>query len=311
MRNKNSFALIVLFALASIVFAQTTESIRGIVTDSDDQPLPGAILKISSDVLIVGTKTTYTNEYGIFRLPSLPIGTYLIQVTMEGYEPVQIVKADTSLQATTFVPVQMRFPSKAESITVVGEPPIMDISDSGSSTTYKNELLQEVPTRCNMTDLMQIASAISPGIGDYQIDPMVAFGSNVQSYSFNIDGLHITGPESGVVQWSVNPDLIEEIQVLGNGAPAEYGNRLNGVFNVVTKKGGNQFHGGASFFYQSDALTGTNVELDPTGLPCDDFNFAVDSNFKIARLTSVITIILNVNRNILRCDLFELQCFSG
>ncbi|HEY7160236.1 MAG TPA: TonB-dependent receptor, partial [Acidobacteriota bacterium] len=241
---------------------------RGVVTDTDDQPLPGATVTISSDTLLGQKKITYTNETGLFRFPSLSIGTYSIEVSMDGYEPVQVEKADVGLYSTTTVPIQMKFATKTESITVIGETPLVDVSDSGFSTSYKNELLQEVPTQRNMTDLMQVAPGISPGIGDSQIDRMVAFGSNVQSNSWNIDGVDTSDPQSGFLQWSVNPDLIQEIQVIGVGAPAEYGNHLGGVFNVVTKKGGSQFHGGASLYYQNDSLTGTNVELDPANLPC-------------------------------------------
>ena len=96
----------------------------------------------------------------------------------------------------------MKFVTKAEAITVIGETPIVDVSDAGFSTSYRNELLQEVPTQRNMTDLMQVAPGISPGIGDSFIDRAVAFGSNVQSNSWNVDGVDTSGPESGIVQWS-------------------------------------------------------------------------------------------------------------
>lgn len=274
--------LIFVIALASFAWAQTTGSMRGMVTDIDDKPLAGATVAISSAALMGQTRTAYTNEIGVFRFPALPIGAYSVEVTMQGFETLKVARVDVSLQATAVVPVQMKFAIKAEAITVVGETPIVDVSNAGFSTSFANELLQEVPTQRNMTDLMQLAPGISPGIGDSQIDRMVAFGSNVQSNSWNVDGVDISSPGSGFVQWSVNPDLIQEIQVLGVGAPAEYGNHLGAVFNVVTKKGGNQFHGGASYYYQSDSLTGTNVELpvdQKCGADCATFNRIKYDNF--------------------------------
>jgi hypothetical protein len=283
MVRKNFFALIFLFVLSSLAFAQTSGSIRGVVTDTDNKPIPGAMITINSTALIGQTRVAYTNELGVFRFPSLSPGTYFVEATMESFETVKVPNIEVSLQFTAVVPIQMKFKMKSESITVVGETPLVDVTDSGFSTSYKNELLQEVPTQRNMTDLMQLAPGISPAIGDSYIDRAVAFGSNVQSNFWNIDGLDISSPQSGSLQWSINPDLIQEIQVIGVGAPAEYGNHLGAVVNVVTKKGGNQYHGGASYYYQDDALTGTNVEIDPNtlwcGTGCNTFHRVKYNNF--------------------------------
>ncbi len=93
----------------------------------------------------------------------------------------------------------------------------------------------------------------------------MAFGSNRQSNSWNIDGVNLRDPRPAPAWWDVNPDNIEEVEVLGVGAPAEYGNHLGAVLNVVTKKGGNSFHGGGSLFWQTASLTGTNVMVDDFG----------------------------------------------
>ena len=274
MAAKKFFAplLILVLALVSVAWAQTTGSMRGVVTDTDDKSLPGAKVTISSTTLIGQTRTADTNELGVFRFPALPIGAYSVEVTMQGFESLKIARVDVSLQATAVVPVQMKFAIKAEVINVVGERPIVDTTHAGLSTSFKNELLQEVPTQRSVTDLMQLAPGISASVGDSSNDRTVAFGSNVQSNSWIMDGVDASDPESGsragFLFSSLNPDLIQEIQVIGVGAPAEYGNHLGAVFNVVTKKGGNQFHGGANYYFQSDSLTGMNVELDPANLPC-------------------------------------------
>ncbi len=77
-----------------------------------------------------------------------------------------------------------------------------------------------------------------------------------------MDGINVTAPETGSAWLDVNVDNIEEIQVYGTGAPAEYGSHTGAVLNVVTKKGGNEFSGGASYYGQWDALTDNNVLAD-------------------------------------------------
>jgi hypothetical protein len=99
----------------------------------------------------------------------------------------------------------------------------------------------------------------------------VAYGSNRQSSSWNIDGIDVTAPETGAAWMTVNPDNIEEIQVMGVGAPAEYGNHTGAVMNVVTKKGSNTVSGGANYYFQPPGLTATNVIRDGTGFVRDVF----------------------------------------
>ena len=103
--------------------------------DTDNEPLPGATVTISSRALIGPTRTTYTNESGVFRFPSLPIGSYAVDVTMEGFEIVKVAKVDVSLQSTAVVPIQMKFATSAEAMTIVNEIPIV----AGSSDATKRD----------------------------------------------------------------------------------------------------------------------------------------------------------------------------
>ena len=224
--------------------------------------LPGATVTISSDALLGGTRTTVTNESGVFRFAALSVGTYSAEVSMDGFETVRVENIDVRLNATANVPVGLQLGGVAETITVVGEAPVVDVAASDVSTSFKKEMLEELPTQRNMYDLMQVSPGMTVDVGDSQSSRVVAFGSNRQSNSWNIDGADVSGPETGSAWWDVNVDNIEEIQVMGVGAPAEYGNHTGAVLNVVTKKGGNAFHGGANLYWQHDKLTGANVTLE-------------------------------------------------
>lgn len=239
----------------------TTGSIRGVVSDPEGKPVPGAQVTITSEALIGQTRTAYSNELGVFRFPSVPIGTYSVDVTMEGFDPVRIDNVDVRLDATANVPVSIKLSTVAEALTVVGETPVLDVTQASVATSFKGEMLEELPTQRNMYDLMQVSPGMTVDVGDGQSDRVVAFGSNRQSNSWNVDGVDVSAPETGSAWWTVNPDLIDEVQVLGVGAPAEYGNHTGAVLNVVTKKGGNSLHGSTNYFFQTDGLTAANVKL--------------------------------------------------
>ncbi len=91
---------------------------------------------------------------------------------------------------------------------------------------------------------------------------MVAGGSNVQSNNWFIDGIETTAPETGTAWIYVNPDAVQEVQVMHIGAPAEYGNMLGAAFNVVTKSGSNQFKGGVNAYWFDDSLVDSDINFD-------------------------------------------------
>ena len=91
---------------------------------------------------------------------------------------------------------------------------------------------------------------------------MVAGGSNVQSNNWFIDGIETTAPETGTAWIDVNPDTIQEVQVMHIGAPAEYGNMLGAAMNVVTKSGSNEFKGGVNAYWFDDSLVDSKIDYD-------------------------------------------------
>jgi hypothetical protein len=170
-----------------------------------------------------------------------------------------------TLNATLTVDLALKLSTIAETVTVTGESPIVDVTNSGLATGFKEEMLDELPTQRNMADLIQVLPGMSVDVGDGNTARTIAYGSARQSSSWNVDGVDVTAPETGAAWFTVNPDNLEEIQVMGVGAPAEFGNHTGAVMNVVTKKGGNTFSGGANYFFQTDSLTDTNVIMDGTG----------------------------------------------
>jgi hypothetical protein len=256
--------LLLVFSMSA--WAQTTGSIRGNVVDSEGKPLPGVTVVASSKVLLGQSRTTYTNEAGDFRFPSLPIGTYSIDLTMGGFEKVLVENVKVGLETTANVPVTMQLGRLEESVTLIGETPLIDVTETGIATNFSGVMLEEVPTQHSQFVLMQNTPGVSASTGDANGDRTVAFGSDMQSNAWLADGVDLSAPETGSVWFTVNPDLIEEVQVIA-GASAEYGNHMGAVFNVVTKKGGNEFHGGANYYLLADELTDSNFnynEVDPT-----------------------------------------------
>lgn len=260
--------LLLVVALAAPLEAQqTTGTLRGRIADPDGQPLPGVTVTVSGPALIGGSRDTVTGVSGGYNFASLPPGTYTIRAELSGFRTYVQEGLRVSLGTAITVDATLELSTVEETITVTGQAPVVDTTSSTLSSNFDAEFIEDLPTYRNFYDMIQQAPGMSSSYNPGGGDRTVAFGSNQQSNNWQVDGIEQTAPETGSSWADTNPDAIQEIQVLGVGAPAEYGNVTGAVFNVVTKRGGNEFHGTASAYYQGDGLTGTNVTLPGEAYP--------------------------------------------
>ncbi|MGH9335309.1 MAG: carboxypeptidase-like regulatory domain-containing protein, partial [Vicinamibacteria bacterium] len=159
--KKIAASLIVSLLAVGFAAAQTTGNIDGTVSDDTGAVLPGANVTISSEALLGGSRSTVTNDRGTFRFPSLAIGDYSVQAELPGFETVRVDNVAVGLGATATVPITLKVASVSETVTVVGESPIVDVRNAGTGTNFDNEILEEVPTRRQMADLMQLAPGMT------------------------------------------------------------------------------------------------------------------------------------------------------
>ena len=266
-----AYVVVSLLAASGIAIAQTTGNLRGLVKDETGAVLPGATVTISSPALIGGPSPTVTNGQGVYRFPSIAVGTYAVEASMSGFTTYRVEDVRVGLGATATVDATLRLADIAEAITVTGESPVLDITKSGYSSNWRSEMVEELPTNRNFWDFAQM----SPGIASYSPDGqgsrIQAFGSGGDSNSWNVDGISVNSKDGGSSWWWINPDMIEEVEVKSFGASAEYGNAMGATVNIVTKSGGNEFHGNINAFFQTKGLTGNNVTVDGFGFNRDSF----------------------------------------
>jgi hypothetical protein len=250
--------VLLLFSLSAS--AQTrTGRILGQVVAVDGTPLVGATVTATSEVVMGGSRTAVTGDTGAFRFAALPPGLYDVMVTMEGHQPQTMKGLSVSVGGTASANF-MLLPEFSDEMVVTGEAPLVDTTSSSLSASYGGEFIKDLPTTRNFYDIMTVSPDVSLAAEDS--DRVVAGGSNVQSNNWFIDGIETTAPETGTAWIYVNPDAIQEVQVMSIGAPAEYGNMLGAALNVVTKSGSNEFHGGANAYWFDDSLVDSNINFD-------------------------------------------------
>jgi hypothetical protein len=257
--------LVFFLAIGSSYAQRLTGKLMGTVTDDEGLPLPGVTMEISSLALMGGVHAQITSEKGSYRFLNLPPGTYKLVLSLAGFQKVERLNLKVNVGRTTTENIALKPTTIEVSVTVTAESPIIDVTQSGVSTTFDKDLLEKIPTgRLSFLDVVKQAPGIQQAGQDSYFN--VAFGSNMESNAYYLDGIDISNPDTGCFYLLLHTDAFEEIETSGIGSPAEYGQFTGAVVNVVTKSGGNKFSGSVSYYGQFDWLTADNNSkeaLDP------------------------------------------------
>jgi hypothetical protein len=263
-------AAVAAWALPGVVFAQElTGALIGSVKDAQGAAIPGATVRAASPSLIGGSAITTTNERGQWRLAALPVGDYILTVELSPFRPYHEPDIRVGAGTTIERSIVLTRTGMAESLVVRGSGSRIDARDPGVGTRVDRQELLLVPSRrFSMIDAIRSApgtSATSPSSG--AINSVSIFGSGTNENSFLIDGTNFTCPCSGEARSEPGVDFIQEVQIRGVGASAEFGNAQGAVINVLTRQGGDRFQFDAAYYAQTAALTGRTVRLPyPGGL---------------------------------------------
>jgi hypothetical protein len=252
---------VALFLIASAAYAQRlTGSIQGTVKDETGELLPGVTVEISSPALIGGVKSIVTSATGSFHFTALPPGSYKVRFSLAGFQTQEREKIVVSIGKTTTIDPVLNPAAVSELVTVVGQSPVIDVTKSGTSTTYDKQLLENIPkARFTYLDIMYWAPGISQNETSTE-EWHTSLGSAGWSDNYLVDGVDTSFDWNGTTWVWNNPDTYEEGEVVSIGAPAEYGDFQGAVVNVVTKSGGNTFYAGLNAYTIPSSLVGNNVQ---------------------------------------------------
>lgn len=258
-------------ALAMIGSAQAqtvrSGSVSGTITDESGAGMPGVTVTLTSPALQVPQLTQVSDGRGEYQLVGLSAGTYRVVFDLPGFA--QVVREDIRV-TTGFaarVDAQLRVASLAESITVSGRSPLVDVTNTRGGATVTREVLAAVPSNLTHQDLMLLAggasSPVAPLSGQTGI---VVTGSNNSNKTYgqsvrmnnSIEGIKAMPGES--------PDFVAteevDLKTFGNTADVDLPGAL---IQVVFKSGGNQFHGRYVARAQHKRFQSSNLDAELRG----------------------------------------------
>src|SRR5262245_29641576 len=136
-----AFVVFVCVGVAVPATAQITPGrLTGLVTDTQGAILPGATVSATSPALI-GVQTTVTQPDGKFLFPALPSGTYKLVFELSGFQKLTRENIQVTIGQTISIDAQLPIASLAESVTVTGASPVVDVTSTKVGTDLKGEAL--------------------------------------------------------------------------------------------------------------------------------------------------------------------------
>src|SRR6476661_3893360 len=135
--------VLALLALASIAHAQST--LTGVVRDASGAVMPGVTVEAASPVLIEKTRTVVTDATGGYRLTDLRPGTYTMTFSLEGFSSIKREGLELPSDFTMTVNIDLKVGALAETLTVTGSSPLVDVQSPTKSQVLNRESLDAIP----------------------------------------------------------------------------------------------------------------------------------------------------------------------
>ncbi|PKK82945.1 MAG: hypothetical protein CVT49_11170 [candidate division Zixibacteria bacterium HGW-Zixibacteria-1] len=265
-------AIAILLLLPVLLSAGTSGKIAGIVEDErTGEPIPGATIRITG--YDVATQTDLDGEYFIINLPA---GTYSVMVSIIGFQTIEKENVRVLMDLTTpvdFTLQQVEVPLK-RLVRVYAERPPIQKDLTASRTIMTADRLNYTPN--NLT-VQSVISNMAGTIVDHYNNLHVR-GGRAGTITYLYDGFSVQDPFAGNSGIRIMPDALEEINLTSGGFPAEYGDALSGIVNVVTREGTMDYHGKLKLYdgysRKYDVNTGDYGNLTRTNNNAGSYNFS-------------------------------------
>lgn len=274
-RRALALALGVCFVGAAI--AAETGGLRITVSGRDGVPIAGATVKVSSPSSLI-SKTVVTGADGAVTVVGLdPATNYSVAIVASGYgdfkaDNVAVVSGQNlslgyALGTTTL-----------EAVVVTGQAlAAVDTTSAVVGTTLNLDVVEALPTARSYQDYLQLVPGVKPSASG---NPSSKSGVNYADIGgvigtspdnvYYLDGVDVTDPNTGTFGANFNSEIIQEQQILTGGIPAEFAGGSGLISKVITRSGGDEFHGSVNYYFQNDSLMQKNQHRTSSGFSTYD-----------------------------------------
>src|ERR1700720_369533 len=296
MRTKWFVAVLLLAGLS--LLGQTLGEISGTVVDPSGAGVPNSTVTLTN-TSTNAVRTAETNEQGLYTFPSVPPGTYNVKVEHPGFKTTTS-NVEVLVQQSVRLDLTLQVGQVSESIEVSATAALLQSENATVGTVVETKSIVELPLNgreyLNLVTLAPNVSNLAPPSGQAQsrqgadrANLAISAGGNRIVYDYyTLDGVVNTDPNFNTYIVLPSIDAIQEFKVQTGVYPAEFGHEATQI-NVLTKSGGNAYHGSLFEFVRNDvfdavpyAFTATRPGKSP--FKWNDYGFEIDGPVSIPKL---------------------------
>jgi len=284
---KTFFALTFVFCLISLPALSQTDAasatLKGTVLDQQGSVVGGASLTLSDAAKGTSFKTL-TGADGSYNLPLLPPGDYELTVEAKGFEKAQISGLHLTVGLVLPYDVKLTVGSVQQTVEVTAQPPTVQVEQVQQANTIGQQVIEGLPNGTHnfaqsLFTLPGVSSSSAPrtqnaaGFTGFTSSGFSIGGSNGRNNLVTIDGGENEYGDGDLRTPGISQESVQEFQMNRSSFAAEFGFTAGTALNVVTKSGGNNFHGSAYTYFLNESTEARNFFSGVPGKPYEQHFF--------------------------------------
>ena len=262
----------VLFGSFTPAWAQSTATLQGTITDTQNAVMPGVTVTLRN-VATGLERASVTDADGQYVAASLAPGKYQVVAHIEGFQD-QTREVELGVAQTVPLNFKLGVGVLAENITVTGASPLIETATVSVGQVMAERTVQEIPLNgrhfVDLGPLMpggstspQNAGLSAPLRGQGAFSFMSA-GNRESAVNMMVNGINLNDLSNSQVTFQPSINTVSEFKVDNSTFSAEYGRNSGAIVNVATRSGANQMHGEAFEFYRDDQFDSRNYFNPPS-----------------------------------------------
>ncbi|HLJ86898.1 MAG TPA: TonB-dependent receptor [Candidatus Angelobacter sp.] len=264
------FFLPTLLALAAGLHAQTsTAALTGTIHDASNALVSKAVVTLANPETGV-SRSAESDGQGRYNFSNVEPGRYELRVEHAGFRKTVQKDVVLAVGGSASLDLVLQVGAVTESVTVTTTPPLIEGTSASLSRVIDQQAIESLPILGrNFVDFAELSSGVAPGrenIGGGAFKepdtgvgqaaaPRLSFGGQPElNTMILVDGAENVQTFTGLPRVTPSQEAVQEFRVLNSTYLSEYGRASGGFVNIVTKSGGNDYHGSGYFFGMNQAL---------------------------------------------------------
>jgi hypothetical protein len=270
---------VLLLVLAMPMLGQESSSVTGglsgIVTDSTGAAIPGATVTLIGPQ---GTRTIITDHLGRYAASGLTPGYYDVTVDKPGFSRVESKHSQVVVNSSSSLNLTMQVGKVGETVEVNATAVSIDTQSTAITSNLTDVFYNSIPMARNVSAIFYVAPGVASGqvagtanqMGPGSANPSIGGASGLENL-YVVDGVTITDQAFGSIGTynryhgslgtGINLSFIKEVDIKTTAFEPQYGKATGGIVQIVTKSGGNTYHGAIGAYFGPGAFYASRYQF--------------------------------------------------